>query len=196
MRKSILASMGVLAMVAVTVIGCSKDEEWEDQYNLDVEYRTPTTRSSANGIEIGSSGPGLYDIPQYENECMLYAIVNIAKMNRIPINQTNGRDPRTIGTDNYSAASAYENLRRRATGQSWTPCDVYGKPIEGEESYQYTGGAMAPSVAASIGRDSGILKGGIMYFSSYDEMYAVISSVSFQSEHPNGTYYFACGSRK
>lgn len=194
MKKSIFASMGMLAISIIAFVSCNKDDVWDDQYDLDVKYRTPMTRSStADSSESGASQTisgnqqNSFQIPQYENECMLYAIVNIANLNKIPINQTNGKDPQII-SQNYSATSAYADIKSRATSRTWQPCDVNGNPIEGEEPYLYSGGEMAPSVAASIGKDAGILKGEIMHFNSYEQMHAVMSTASFQKDHPKGTY--------
>lgn len=104
--------MGMLALGAITIISCSKDEGWDDHYKyLNVEFMTPKTRST-NGIEIVSSGPSLYDIPLYENECMLYAIISIARKNNIPIKQIDGSEPKTIDKGNYSATSAYNLLKK------------------------------------------------------------------------------------
>lgn len=54
MKKGlILASMGMLAISTITVVGCSKDEELDNFYNLDVEFRTPMTRSAQMDWEGG-----------------------------------------------------------------------------------------------------------------------------------------------
>lgn len=65
-----------------------------------------------------------------------------------------------------------------------------------DESYRYTGGAMAPSVASAIGKKSGILEGEIMYFDSYEKMQSYISSDSFKNDHPDGTYIISSESQK
>lgn len=193
-QRIIIASLGMLAISAITFVSCSKDDELDGFNSLDISDRTPTTRSSMSDFEPARQ-PSPYEVPQNENECMLYAIISIAASKRIPITYVTsdghgGYQTKTkkIGQDGFTATDAYNYVKGLATGQSWTPCDVYGNPIPDAEPYNYTGGAMAPSVARSIGEKSGILKGTTMYFNTYEELQAYISTPSFKKDHPSGTY--------
>lgn len=199
-KKTIIG--GTFAAVAAIVaassfISCSSDDESDDYYyNLDVTSRTPTTRSANTDGDISfGSTVGPYDVPQNQDECMLYAIIKIAATKHIPITTVevdkNGEfktQTHTIGRNNYTATMAYNYVKGLATSQQWTPCDVSGNPIPNSESYNYTGGAMAPSVAASIAKQSGILRGQTIYFKTYNDLQKYISSDSFKNEHPAGTY--------
>lgn len=118
---------------------------------------------------------------------MLYAIISIAASRHIPITyrESDGSGgyrerTETIGRNGFTATQAYNYVKGLATGQNWTPCDVDGNPIEGAETYNYTGGTMAPSVARSIGEKSGILQGTQMHFNSYNELQAYISTAEFK----------------
>lgn len=58
-----------------------------------------------------------------------------------------------------------------------------------DETYvPYTGGAMKPSLAAEVGKQSGILSGETLYFGSYEDMLSHLSSTEWSSKHPGGTY--------
>lgn len=196
MKQSVIfASVGMLVISAITVVGCSKDEELDDFYSLDISSRTPITRSAQAGWETETSQKSPYTVPQNENECMLYALISIASSKHIPITYVKsdgkgGYEQKTgiIGENGFTAEAAYNGVKRLATSRSWTPCDVYGNPIQDEDPYSYEGGAMAPSVAKTIGKQSGILQGVIVHFNTYDELQAYISRPEFKGNHPNGTY--------
>lgn len=191
----ILASMGMLVISAITVVSCSKDEEFDDFYSLDISNRIPITRSAQADWETGSSqtigGKSPYTVPQNENECMLYALISIASSKSIPITYVTSEGKqitKTIGKNGFTAGDAYNYVKGLATSQSWPPCDVYGNPILDEEPYSYKGGAMNPSVAKAIGKQSGILQGVMVYFKTYDDLQAYISTPEFKKNHPSGTY--------
>ena len=44
-RKIFLASLAMLAIVAIIVVSCNENEELEDFYSLDVTNRTPITKA-------------------------------------------------------------------------------------------------------------------------------------------------------
>ena len=185
-KKIFLASLAMLAIVAIIVVSCNENEELDDFYSLDVTSRTPITKSS---------------MADYEDECMLYAIISIAASRHIPITyrESDGsggykKSTKTIGRNGFTATQAYNYVKSMATGQDWTPCDVDGNPIEGAETYNYTGGAMAPSVARSIGEKSGILQGTQMHFNSYNELKTYISTAEFKNNHPSGSYIISSDS--
>ena len=195
MKKNVVyASMGMLVISAFTVVSCSEDEELDDFYNLDISSRTPITKSTQADWESGASqtigGTNPYAIPVNENECMLYALIKIASSQKIKINYVNndGKEEHKEIGGKFSAEKAYNYVKSLATSQEWDPCDVYGNPIPDGDKYRYQGGAMAPSVAVEIGRESGILNGGYIHFSTFDDMQAHISSPEFQKDHPDGTY--------
>lgn len=206
-RKIFLASLAMLAIIAIIVVSCNENEELEDFYSLDVTNRTPITKSSMADYEpgasqtIGGSTTSSYTIPENEDECMLYAIISIAASRHIPITyrESDGSSgyrerTETIGRNGFTATQAYNYVKGLATGQNWTPCDVDGNPIEGAETYNYTGGTMAPSVARSIGEKSGILQGTQMHFNSYNELQAYISTAEFKKNHPSGSYIISSAS--
>ena len=43
-KKIFLASLAMLAIVAIIVVSCNENEELEDFYSLDVTNRTPITK--------------------------------------------------------------------------------------------------------------------------------------------------------
>lgn len=47
---------------------------------------------------------------------------------------------------------------------------------------------MTPSLAAEVGRKSGILSGQVLYFESYTAMQEHIVTSAWQDAHPAGTY--------
>ena len=90
-KKIFLASLAMLAIVAIIVVSCNENEELDDFYSLDVTSRTPITKSSMADYEpgasqtIGGSTTSPYTVPENEDECMLYAIISIAASRHIPI---------------------------------------------------------------------------------------------------------------
>ena len=90
-KKIFLASLAMLAIVAIIVVSCNENEELADFYSLDVTSRTPITKSSMADYEpgasqtIGGSTTSPYTVPENEDECMLYAIISIAASRHIPI---------------------------------------------------------------------------------------------------------------
>lgn len=200
MKKGMIcASLVMLVILAITIVGCSKDEDSDDYYSLNISDRIPITRSVLSDWETGSSqtigGTSPYTIPQNENECMLYALISIAASKHIPINyitcDEQGKQTqltKKIGENGFTAEKAYDYVKKLATSQSWPPCDVYGNPIPNEEPKSYEGGAMSTSIAKSIGQQSGILKGEIMYFNTYEALVKYMRTPEFQNNHPKGTY--------
>lgn len=191
MRKILfLASIGMLSIGAITMVGCSKNDELDElDYNLDVSSMAPMTRSSSIDFEsgatqtLGGSSTSPYEVPIYENECMLWAILTIAKNNHLPITMSDGKTTKYIGSG-YTAEQAYNYVKGLATSRTYPTCDVKGKPIDGASPYSYGGGEMPPSIAQSIGQQSGILKGGSIYFSSYSDLQMYIQNCDLKS----GTY--------
>ena len=187
----------------IVIVSCNQeDDDWDEMdVSLDVTSRTPMTKS--NAMEPGASqtlgsSVSRFDIPVEEDECMMYAIIRIAINKGKPITyvDNNGIErTRMIGDSGFTASDAYATVKGMATSQSWTPCDVYGNAIPNAAPYNYSGGAMAPSVASVIGKQSGILEGKIMYFDSYEEMQSYISSYSFKKDHPDGTYIISSESQ-
>ena len=186
MKKSIFASMGMLAISAITVISCSKDEEFDDQYNLSVEFRTPKTRSSSNGVETESSGNGYQKVPTYENECMLWSILSIAvnKGATLTFADFNGSTTYKKIGNHYSASTAYRDVKALAIGQQWYEEDENGNTV----TKTYQGGAMPPSIAANISKSAGIMEGVTVNFETYDQLYNFITNPSWANKHPAGTY--------
>lgn len=138
-KKIFLASLAMLAIVAIIVVSCNENEELDDFYSLDVTSRTPITKSSMADYEpgasqtIGGSTTSPYTVPENEDECMLYAIISIAASRHIPITyrESDGsggykKSTKTIGRNGFTATQAYNYVKSMATGQDWTPCDVDG----------------------------------------------------------------------
>lgn len=202
MKKSIIfVSLGMFVISSIALVGCSKDEELDAFYSLDISSRIPITRSAQADWETGSSqtiggtSTSLYTIPQNENECMLYALISIASSKHIPITFITpdgqggySQTTKTIGKSGFSAEEAYRYVKELATGRSWIPCDVFGNPMTDGNPYNYEGGAMAPSVAKTIGQQSGILQGETMYFKTFDELHSYMNTPEFKINHPKGTY--------
>ena len=192
----------MLAIVAINVVSCNENEELDDFYSLDLDVtsRTPITRSSMADYESGASqtlggNTNPYTVPQNEGECMLYANISLAASKHLSITYRVSdvhcgykKKTGTIGRNGFTATQAYNYVKGMATSQDWTPCDVDGNPIEGADTYNYTGGAMSPSVARSIGQQSGILQGTQIHFNSYDELQAYINTDNFKKTHPSGSY--------
>lgn len=191
-REKTLFMTCVLGMGMFAVVGCDQGDDDLNEYDvsLDVSKRTSLTKSNAMWVEPGST-PSLYDVPVEEDECMLHAIITIATNRRIPITYTDGSGKEiksVVGEKGFSASQAYSKVKKMATSQNWPQCDVYGNPIPNSESYEYNGGAMSPSVAAAIGKQSGIMEGVILYFESYEQLLDYVSKSSFKAAHPDGSY--------
>lgn len=52
-KKLIIASIGMLAISVTTIISCGKDEDFDESCDLDVEFRTPITKSAPIDFEGG-----------------------------------------------------------------------------------------------------------------------------------------------
>lgn len=192
-RRITFGTIGLITISAIVIVGCSKDDELEMYKELDVTSNTPITRStSMDGFEINSGGydTSYKNVPKNENECMLNAMIQIAVDNRIPIKyetcDSKGNPKivnKTIG-QNYPASSAYEYVKSIAKCYQQSTYDSNGNETTG----YYNGGAMVPSVAAQVGKRTGILCGETITFSSYEALYDHISSARWKNEHGKGTY--------
>ncbi|WP_130894191.1 hypothetical protein [Paraprevotella xylaniphila] len=182
------AAVPLCAIVAASVtfmVGCNDDSDFFDEpAGLDVNQTVPLfKRNSQFDITTGNQlPPSTFDVPKEEDECMLNAILQIA------VDKKKKVFGRTIGRDAqgniYTAAQAYAEVKKFA--MEYKKVDGNGNV---DANYQpYTGGAMKPSLAAEIGRQSGILKGEILSFDSYEEMQAHVSTSEWKKAHPGGTY--------
>lgn len=189
----------MLFMTANTIFlgSCSQEDDYYDDemYTLAEPMITRNGQIETQAFQTYGTSNSLYNVPQNKSECMLYAIISIATKKGIPITYQipDGQGGYTqtikkIGKEGFSASDAYAQVKLMATSKSWVPCDVYGNPIPNEEPYRYTEGEMAPSIAATIGKQSGILKGHILYFESYKALQTYMSTDSFNIQHPSGTY--------
>ena len=59
-KKIFLASLAMLAIVAIIVVSCNENEELDDFYSLDVTSRTPITKSSMADYEPGANHRRIY----------------------------------------------------------------------------------------------------------------------------------------
>ena len=64
-KKLIMASIGMLAISVTTIISCGKDEDFDESCDLDVEFRTPITKSAPIDLEISTND---YDDRERENK--------------------------------------------------------------------------------------------------------------------------------
>ena len=155
--------------------GCDQEDGDESFNYLDVSSIAPLTRSSAADLEggatqsIGGSSTSPFSVPINDNECMLWSILTIAAENHIPITMSDGTTTKKIGYS-YTAEQAYNYIKGIATSKTFPACDVNGDEIDGQDPYNYGGGAMFPSIAKSIGKQVGILKGELIHFDSYDKL--------------------------
>ena len=181
--KLFLTSL-VVGLCAVLVFSCSKDDEYEDFYSLDINSHTPATRSSMNDwqetgasqtLGSNSESPSPFTVPTFNDECMLWSLVTIAAKNGYVI--MNGEEV-TIG-DKYPASRVYADVKKLAVGMTW---------YEDNTKKTYTQGAMPASIAADIAKRAGILTGSVKTFESYDSLYTFISNPTWAKEHPAGTY--------
>lgn len=170
--------MAILGLCVLCLTNCNQEDDKELFDSLDVSSHTSLTRSSAVDYESGATQSfgekkNPYTVPVNQSECMLWAILTIAVDKKIPITMSDGKTIKTIDNE-YTAEEAYNYIKSIATGKNFPACDVNGNIIDGHEPYNYSGGAMFPSIAKSIGQQSGILKGGYIHFNSYDELQGYI----------------------
>ena len=64
-KKLIMASIGMLAISVTTIISCGKDEVFDDSCDLDVEFRTPITKSAPSDLDINTNE---YDANERRNK--------------------------------------------------------------------------------------------------------------------------------
>lgn len=163
-----------LCAVAATVYmaSCESDSFMEDFGDLDINSCVPLTRSSPQDIIQGTDN-SYKQVPVYENECMLNAILQIAVTYRIPVYGT-------YVSRTYPAVDAYQALRDSATKYSQNNPEYIDAP--------YQGGAMKPSLGAEVGEKSGILEGKVQHFGNYSELYNFLNRPEWESSHPDGQY--------
>lgn len=172
-----------------SLTSCSSElDQFEDDGWSNEEGPTTLATRSVGGSGddwYGSNSSNLYTIPDEESECMLYALISIAKANKVVFKYSN--EEYEIGVQGYSATAAYNYVKGLATCRSWPTCDVYGNIIEDGPYFNYSGGSMKPSVARTIGMEAGILKGYIEYFPSYKGLCDHLKDPK-DHEHKKNTY--------
>lgn len=178
----------MIAISVVTIVGCNKDEVFDDYYeNLDVSNNTPLTRSGSMDYEGNGQSyynNNAYTPPTYDNECVLWSLITIAVNKGSKINVVNNKN-NSVSTKkisrSYTATNAYNYVKSLAIGQTWTS-------EEDGLVHTYVGGAMPNSIAANIAKQSGILEGIEQKFNSYEDLYAFITNPTWSKAHPDGTY--------
>lgn len=187
--------LGLLCISGGAIVSCNQDDYYEDDSNciLDISYHTSLTRSASWDSESGQHlGDNPNNIPVYYGECELWAMVSIAKDNDIPIttgHKDNG-DPinNTIGDYNFPAATAYETIKGMAMANEWPECDTNYNPIPNGHNQKYEGGAMPISIARSVGKEAGVIKGNTRKFSNYDDMLLYLQSDEWKEKNLDGKY--------
>ena len=176
----VAAPLSLIAASCIFFVGCDNNSDPFDESNdLDANHMVRlSTRSAPFDIVTGTPVDPNFVVPKEEDECMLNAMLQIAvdkKMNVYgkPIN------------GNRPASSAYAEVKQHA--MDYIKKDKQGNPVPGYERYK--GGEMVPSLAAEIGKESGILTSETtLHFKSYEEMQAYISSSEWRNNHKDGTY--------
>lgn len=174
------AAVPLCAIVAASVtfmVGCNDDSDlFDEPADLDVNQTVPLFKRNSQ-FDIIQNNSNYRDVPKEKDECMLNAMLQIA------VDQRKKVFGKTISSE-YSAAEAYEKVKKCA--MDYVKTDASGNP---DPTYvPYTGGAMLPSLAAEIGKQSGILEGGIMHFESYEDMKAFLSTEEWREKHSDGSY--------
>ena len=175
------ALLCAIAMTSsILIVGCSEDTDLFETADLDVNQTVPlATRSNPQDIYTGNQPQkeSYLNVPKEEGECMLNAIIQIAV----------DKNKKVFGhsiSERYPASYAYEVVKECA--MDYVKMDSNGNP---DPTYvPYTGGAMTPSLAAEVGRKSGILSGQVLYFESYTAMQEHLNAYAWKSAHPAGTY--------
>ena len=149
---------------------------------------------SGSGSGSGGNNETWKHIPEIDDECMLWALTSIAVDKEMTI-ATLDEEGHTVYTDvspDFDATTLYGYLKDSAQSRVWPYCDVNGNELTGEwaGTYTYTGGAMMPSVARTIGQETGILSGGQKHFTSYAELKSYMENNTEWTEayHENGTF--------
>lgn len=149
---------------------------FDEPAGLDVNQTVPLFKRNSQ-FDIIQNNSNYRDVPKEKDECMLNAMLQIA------VDQRKKVFGKTISSE-YSAAEAYEKVKKCA--MDYVKTDASGNS---DPTYvPYTGGAMLPSLAAEIGKQSGILEGGIMHFESYEDMKAFLSTEEWREKHSDGSY--------
>lgn len=199
MKKFTLLATSIIPIMAIVVVSCEKDDELNEfNYDLDVNSNVTLTKSvQSPPYETGATqtlgGTDKYSIPIYEDECMMYAMISIAKQKKSTItyleqNSMGGYKEKHGKIGNVSASVIYEGVKNVASVGEWSPYDNKGNVTPVDQTNHYSGGEMLPSMACEVGKKSGILDGKQIYFSSYEEMENYIKNPTFQINHPAGTY--------
>ena len=150
---------------------------------------------SGSGSDQTSEKKKRYErIPEIDDECMLWALTSIVVENKMAMSvvDEDGNKSFKCIDKKFSAKKAYEYLKESATNRVWPYCDVNGNEFTGERAgtYTYTGGEMKPSVARTIGQETGILSGGQKFFKSYAELKSYMENNTEWKDgnHKNGTF--------
>jgi hypothetical protein len=177
----VAAPLCLIAAGCIFFVGCDKDSDpLDESSDLDANHMVRLSTRNAPIDIITNNSPQVDPnkvVPKEENECMLNAMLQIAvdKNMKVYGKSING---------GHSASSAYAEVKEHA--MNYIETDENGNRDPNYE--QYEGGAMVPSLAAKIGKESGILSGNTLPFNSYEEMQAYVSSPEWRSNHPDGTY--------
>lgn len=122
-EKTLLLA-GMLGMGMFALVGCGQDDDDLNEYDvsLDIFKRTSLTKCNAMGVEpestqtIGGEAPNAYrEVPTYDNECMLWAIVNIAisKGNgKVKVVKNDGTEKTERICADYTATEYYNYVSR------------------------------------------------------------------------------------
>ena len=170
-----------------------------DRIENEILYGCQGSNGSGSGASqtLGGGDPNLWRrIPEFENECALWALTNIALDKRKTLSFPDGNGgtvTRHINSENYWPVQAYSDIKGLAQNRDWPNCDSDGNVItegEGAGHTQYTNGQMFPSIARTIGQETGILSGGQKHFNNYAELKAYMTENEewLNANHGNGTF--------
>ena len=173
-------------------------EEDVDVLENEILYGCQGSNGSGSGASqtLGGGDPNEWKrIPQYKNECALWALTNIALDKRKTLSFPDGNGgtvTRHINSENYWPVQAYSDIKGLAQNRVWHACDVNGNELTGEgaKTYTYTDGEMNSSVVRTIGQEAGILSGGQKYFKKYEDLHTYMTENKewLNANHKNGTY--------
>ena len=185
----------LLITCGIAIVSCNQDEYYDELINddLEVSHHTYLTRSSPIDFESGQTlGDNPNIIPVNYNECELWAMVSIAKENKIPIitgHDKNGNAcHQTIDPYSFPASTAYEFVKGVATSNDWPECDGNGDPTNSGNTIGYNGGAMPLTIAKAVGKETGILTGVTRRFHNYDLLMEFLDSQEWRSKELDGKF--------
>lgn len=187
----VAAPLSLIAASCIFFVGCDNNSDPFDESNdLDANHMVRLSTRSAPIDITTNNGSTQVDpnkvVPKEKNECMLNAMLQIAV----------DKHKKVFGLYNigerYPAEFVYNEVKERA--MNYVEKDDYGNPVP--DYKQYEGGYMVPSLAAEIGKQSGILSGNTLHFDSYEKMQEHISSQLWRNQHPDGTYIISSESEK